>query len=250
MAAAGVPLQKLRQSLRPADDGFGQGCRPEIGDDRKPVGRADGDGQAAASALRGHDGAGGAAGGGCCRRPVLRPRPVKRLPAWTSAICRTAAPRWPSESSRSRSSRFAPSGSLPHRGSRELTSARTAPPRQAPPPATGVAMLAGPASEPLRVAAETPGKGGPAGLALDNFAPLAVTEVPRLNRAVRPVAPLLPGTCAEMEALSAPANGSGSEAGNGSGSAPGQGAGASLGSVDVSRPICPPRRPPAPCPAD
>jgi hypothetical protein len=107
------------------------------------------------------------------------------------------------------------------------------------PPATAAAMLAGPATEPLPAAAGSAGKGAPTGMASDNFVPLAVTKVPRLNRALRPAAPVLPEARADMEALSAPAGGAGHGAGTGSGQGPDQRAGAFPGGVDVSRPDLP-----------
>ena len=238
VAATGLPLEKLRQSLRPADDGFGK-----VADLKSVTTESPAAGPSLTAKLP-------LLPSGDMTAPV---EPLRRmLPA-----ARFAAP--PGEAIAALDLR-----SLPHRrtalaiaiepieiqplravgqpSTSRIEGADVGKDRAAAivAPSSAATMLAGPASAPLWVAAAAPGKGAPAGFALDDFTPLAVTEVPRLNRAVHPVAPVLPEIRAEMEALPATAAGSGNEAGNGSGNGPGQRAGTALGSVDVSRPDLPP----------
>ncbi|MGA2032241.1 MAG: hypothetical protein ABSG68_08305, partial [Thermoguttaceae bacterium] len=238
VAASGLPLEKLRESLRPADEGFGQ-----VADLRSVTTESP------------------AASPNLAARPPLLPAgdmtaPLEPLGRMLPAA-RFAAP--PGEAIAGLDLR-----DMPHRRGAaavavepiEIEPLRAVAQPSAPriegvavgedraaaagaPPAARPAMLTGPASEPLTTAAGSPGKGAPAGFALNDFAPLTVAEVPRLNRTVRPVPPVLPDFRADMEALAAAAGGSGNDAGSGSGDGPGQRAGASPGSVDVARPDLP-----------
>jgi hypothetical protein len=227
VAAAGIPLQKLRQSLRPADDGFGKVA------DLKSV---------------------------TTESPVADPSPASQPPRLASLETAPLEPLGPMLPA----ARFAaPPGELTagadirnlprHRAavgfgteSAEIEPLRAAGQPSAPriegvavaggdraaaagpPPAA--AMLAG-LAEPV---AGSLGKGTPTELAMNDFSPAAITSVPRMNRAARLATPAVPEVHAELEVLSAPVAGSGHDAGSGDGS--GQRAGVSPGVVDVSRP--------------
>jgi hypothetical protein len=238
VAATGFPLERLRRSLRPADDGFGKVA------DLKSVAT---ESPAAGPILTARPPPLPSADMTAPVEPLGRMLPAARLAAPPGEVIagldlhnlprRRAAADVGIEPIEIEPLRAAAQPSAPRIEGVAVGTDRIA--AAGIPPAATVAMLTGPASEPLRAAAGSPGKSARAGFALDDFAPLAVVEVPRLNRALRPVAPVLPEIRAEMEALSAPSGGSGKEAGNGSGHGPGQRGGAFLGGVDVSRPDLP-----------
>ncbi len=233
VAAAGLPLEKLRRSLRPADDGFGKVADLRSVTTESPV---------AGPILTARVPPLPSAGMTAPVEPLGRMLPAARFAAppgeaianldLRSLPRRRAAVAVAAEPIGIEPLRAAGQPSAPRIEGVDVGTDRAA---AAGAPPAAAAILTGPASEPPRAAAGSPGKGAPAGFALDDFAPLALTEVPRLNRAVRPVAPVLPESRAEMETLSAPAGGSGNGAGNGAG----QRAGVSLGGVEVSRPDLP-----------
>ncbi len=226
VAAAGIPLQKLRQSLRPADDGFGKVADLKSVTTENPV----------ADSLPASQPP---------RLASLETAPLEPLGPMLPAA-RFAAP--PGELTAGTDIRNLPRqraavglGTEPAEIEPLRAEGQSSAPRiesvavggerpaaTGPPPAA--AMLAGP-EEPLAGAL---GKGTPTELAMNDFSPAAITAVPRLKRAARLTTPVVPEVHAELEVLSAPAGGSGHDAGSGDGS--GQRAGVSPGVVDVSRP--------------